>query len=219
MDNTVGSLLQLSSYQEAVLLGTLLGDGCLTMGPAHQNARLQFGQGIEEKAYVFWKYEVLKDWFIHQPILRTQAYHKDTSRKQKLWRCESIRHPVFTECYYLFYPNGEKIVPQRITEILRSPISLAVWYMDDGTKLEGKGAYFSTQNFTLEDHKKLVCLLQKNFCLSSKPHKQRQRDGKYYRLYIPKKEFEKLKALIEPHILPCFQYKLLDHGNKPRRDF
>ena len=90
--------------------------------------------------------------------------------------------------------------------------------MDDGTKLKNKGAYFSTQSFVLEDQERLVYCLRENFGLESKLHKQRQKDGEYYRLYIPKTEFGKLRFLIEPYILPYFRYKIWDKG-KPRRDF
>lgn len=210
--------LSLSSYQKALLVGTVLGDGYLRIVPAHTNAQLQISHGEEEKRYVFWKYMIFKDWCIKTPWMQNRTYYKDRSRKLKSWLCYTISHPVFTRYHRLFYSNGKKVIPRDINNLLESPISLAVWYMDDGTKLKNKGAYFSTQNFNLEDQERLISCLRENFGLKSKLHQQRQVDGEYYRLYIAKDEFGKLKSLIEPYILPYFQYKLLDNG-KPRRDF
>jgi hypothetical protein len=55
--------------------------------------------------------------------------------------------PIFSEFSY-FYFQGKKIVPSNIYELL-TPISLAIWFMDDGnTSLKSGGLHISTESFT-----------------------------------------------------------------------
>ena len=54
-----------------------------------------------------------------------------------------------------FYKNGIKIVPR---DIFLSPLSLAVWFMDDGY-CDKKAAYFCTHSFDSQSLKHLQKIL------------------------------------------------------------
>ncbi len=185
--------LTLSPLQKAVLIGTLLGDGCLMPARAG-NARLQVTHCEAQKELVFWKYDIFKDWTLQPPFPRPET---------QSWRFRTISHPELAEFRRLFYPGNTKIVPDSITSLLTEPLSLAVWFMDDGGGWKNS-ATFSTHCFLREDIVRLQECLKVNFELESAIHW----DGKGHRLYVPKMSIERLKGLIREHVLPCLMYKL-----------
>jgi len=115
-----------------------------------------------------------------------------------------------TKYYQLFYPKGKKIIPKSIDSILISPLTLAVWYMDDGSrKPYGKGAFLHTQSFSLEDQRKLIKVLKKNFSIIAKLSSAGLWKGKrLFRLYITAGSFLNFRNLVLPYILPTFEYKV-----------
>jgi ubiquinol-cytochrome c reductase cytochrome b subunit len=61
----------------------------------------------------------------------------------------------------MWYINGNKCVPLIINEYL-TPLSLAIWIMDDGSKV-GPGLKLSTNSFSYSDCIFLVKTLYDNF--------------------------------------------------------
>jgi len=39
----------------------------------------------------------------------------------------------------VFYRDGKKIIPENIAEYLANPVTMAVWFMDDGNIKSGNG--------------------------------------------------------------------------------
>ena len=112
----------------------------------------------------------------------------------------------------MFYPKGKKIVPKNIKELLRNPLTLAVWYQDDGT-LDCRSKYhynamFATYCFSFSDCKLLAKALRENFNLDARVCKCKMRGKTRYRLYIASKSMNNFVGLVEPHIITCFRYKI-----------
>jgi hypothetical protein len=191
MDNTVGSLTKL---QRSVIIGTLLGDGYLRIVPGRANAFLEINHSITQKEYVDWKYEMLKSVCKSGPIQRkgngTRIAYRFTTRQNK----------EFTSLYQTFYQNGKKIIPE-ILEI--DPISLAVWFMDDGSRCRESDVYLNTQQFDVEDQKKLISFLQRMGIDSSL-----NKDKIYWRIRIKKSSINTFFNIISPHIIPSMNYKI-----------
>ena len=191
MDNTVGSLTQL---QRSVIIGTLLGDGYLRIVSGRANAFLEINHSITQKEYVDWKYEVLKSVCKSGPIQRkgngTRIAYRFTTRQSE----------ELTSLYKAFYQNGKKIIPE-ILEI--DPISLAVWFMDDGSRCRDRDVYLNTQQFDVEDQKKLILILQRMGIESSL-----NKDKIYRRIRIKKSSVNTLFNIISPHIIPSMNYKI-----------
>jgi len=59
--------LQLTSLQKSFLVGTILGDGCLTANVGKKNFRLQVEQSAKQKDYVWWKYQIFREWVLMEP--------------------------------------------------------------------------------------------------------------------------------------------------------
>ena len=66
------------------------------------------------------------------------------------YRFFTKQHKDLTILYGLFYKNGRKIIP-KILILIR--VSIAIWYMDDGSKSRDRDVYLNTQQFSLLDQK------------------------------------------------------------------
>ncbi len=186
--------LKLTPIQEEFLIGTILGDASIVANVGGKNYRLQIEQCDKQKAYVWWKYDIFKDWVLSEPKFQ---------EKNQSWRFRTITHPVFKEFRNLFYQGSKKIIPDNIDEILVNPLSLATWFMDDGLKKGKNGFSVCTHAFSDEGIEILRQCLAKNFSLQTNVHW----DGKGKLLYFPVSQKDRLKALLYDLILPEFRYK------------
>jgi hypothetical protein len=192
--------LSLSDYQRSVVVGSLLGDANLTANWSKTNFSLQIAHSIKQKDYVAWKYEVLRDWFLSPP-----RYY---ARNQSL-TIKTISHPEITQLAKLFYCNSRKVLPDNVIDIIRDPISLAVWFMDDGNiiRREGKvyGYHLNTQSFSREENDIISQILYKVHGIENLLEKNHGR----YRIRIMRKESRsKFQDIIRQYILPEMKYKL-----------
>lgn len=205
MGNTVGSLRQqkMSSREEAIIIGTILGDGHLAR--MKTTTRLEICHSSLQEKYIRWKYKELQSIVGAQPrkiLIHDRRYGK-TYRQ---WRIKTHGCAFLHQLYSRFYlENGKKIIPQNITQILTSPLSLAVWFMDDGGRRnDSYGMFLNTLSFTKEEHVLLMRCLRNNFSLESRMHWIQ--DG--YRIYIPSSSAQKFCAAVYSSIIPSMRYKL-----------
>jgi hypothetical protein len=190
MDNTVGRLTQI---QRSLIIGSLLGDGYVRIVKGRRNAFLEINHAYSMKEYVDWKYEILKDIVISPPKARKGNGNRIA------YRFFTRQHPEITELFNLFYKNGKKIIP----DFKLDPISLAVWYMDDGSKCGTSSYYLNTQQFSIEDQQKLIEYLRK-FGIESKLNK----DKEYWRIRMIMSSVPNFINLVQPSIVPSLQYKI-----------
>ena len=108
--------------------------------------------------------------------------------------------PSLTEIYHLFYKDGVKIVPR---DLNLTPMALAVWFMDDGSRCN-QAFYLNTQQFSLEDQLYLRDILFSRFGLNARLN----RDKKYFRLRLSNESTKVMQDIIKAHIIPFFHYKL-----------
>ena len=199
--------LILSPIQKEFLIGTILGDGNLRFVNKNREVSFIADHGINQKEYVFWKYEIMKNWVLTEPKELIRIYHKDKSRKLRSFRFSTISHPEFTSLYNLFYKNGVKIIPDNIKDILKSPFSLAVWLMDDGNK-NHQAVFLNTQQFSKNEPEILRECLAHNFDLKTTINKHWVYNGKQlYRIRVDTKSTRKLYELVKDFLLPSMRYK------------
>jgi hypothetical protein len=82
--------------------------------------------GAAQKAYAEWKHEQLRE-------LAPSPFYHCAKVKYPFCRFVTKSHPYLIELREMFYLDGKKVVPSQISELLKTPLSLAVWFMDDGT--------------------------------------------------------------------------------------
>lgn len=187
-DNTVGSLTEV---QRSVILGCLLGDGYMRK---KTNAHLEINHAYSQKDYVDWKYRILKN------LVRTPPVKRRGNSGRVAYRFATRSLPPITEFYEEFYRHGRKVVPSNLQV---SSLSLAVWFMDDGSKTY-KTVYFNTHQFDLESQKILQKVLRDRWGIKSSLNK----DKKYRRIRVATESAPILVALVKPFILPQLTYKL-----------
>jgi hypothetical protein len=130
-DNTVGSLTQL---QRSLILGSILGDGYIHQMPGRRDAFLEVNHSILAKEYVDRKYYIL------QNITNSGPKCRQGNGARIAYRFITRQHPEITEMYKQFYIGGEK----RIIEFALDPMTVAVWFMDDGSKCRTHDVYLNT---------------------------------------------------------------------------
>jgi recombination protein RecA len=121
----------LSDQQWEVVLGSLMGDGCLSrpVRTDSENARLRMGHGAKQSEYLDWKISLLENI----PHCRTSndkgAVFADFTPLAEL---HELRYAVYLG-------DRKKFVSEEYLKAL-TPLALAIWYMDDGSfTLRSKG--------------------------------------------------------------------------------
>jgi hypothetical protein len=188
--------LSLTETQRGVILGKILGDGSLVSTLTGKSFRLQVEQKAEHKDYVFWAAEIFEGWVLTQP--KYLAQHQS-------FRFRTVSHPQITQYRKTFYPVKKKTIPLNIKEIFVHPISLAVWFMDDGALSSSKKTVtISTHSFSRDENMLLIDCLKDNFNLKVNLNW----DSKGNRLYVPVGSIDKFKEIVFPYMHPCMVYKL-----------
>lgn len=90
---------RLSAQQRALVIGTILGDGCLIANRKNTSARLQIRHQQKHFEYVRWKYELLK------PLVKTPP-KIDVHNNSEFFR--TIHHQDLGALRTIFYPSGKK---------------------------------------------------------------------------------------------------------------
>ena len=195
-------MIQLLRKQKEVLFGIILGDGYLQK-TGEKNSRLRLEHGYQQKEYLFWKIKTLNQLFQGKPKY-LERIHPLTKKTYKYWRHQSQSTPYLGKLQKVFYPEGKKKIPDELEKYL-TPISLAVWYMDDGYYYQrDKCGYLYLGNVSEKEANIVHDALLKKFSIESKVKSKK----KGFAMYIPRIECEKLKLLIKSHIINYFNYKI-----------
>jgi LAGLIDADG DNA endonuclease family len=202
-DNAEGSSVstELCSLQQSVLVGTILGDGCLAKhGHYH---RLHVKHKLAHKALVEFKYGVFRE-FISMNLHRfDQRLNGDSF---PCLQFASRTNPIFSKWHSRFYQKGVKIVPGNVEEYLTRQ-ALAVWFMDDGAA-DHAGVTFQTHGFRANEVRILTDVLKKKFHLAANLRSNKGREI----IYVSAKSLSSFRDLVGPYLLPELAYKLV-----PRR--
>jgi recombination protein RecA len=186
-----------------------MGDGCLSPNPrGRSGVRFRMGHGARQEAYLDWKVSLLANI----PCTRTAngkgAVFADFTPLPELG---GLRESVYGD-------DGKKHLSWDYLKSL-TPLSLAVWYMDDGSfTLRSKGAQQRTMGGTgrIEicveamspgSRDRLVQFLRDNFGLDVKLRESGA--GRVSVLVFTTASTEKFQKLVAPYIHPSMEYKLL----------
>lgn len=198
-------------WQKGLIIGTVLGDGCLHILKGGKNAFLTIHHSEKQLEYLKLKQTLFPNLFIRE--MRKYSTKINPSKFQ--FSLESIVHPDLTNLHDLVYKEGRKTVSQESLNYLTIP-GLVLWFYDDGT-LAGKNKYGAgrgtsyqllTCNFTLEENKLIRAHLFKKFGLKTTPLYQTNGTKKYWRLHFA----NDTRSILEKYLLdwrvPCLDYKL-----------
>jgi hypothetical protein len=114
--------------------------------------------------------------------------------------------PCLTKLHSLFYPNGVKIIPNNIYELL-TPIALAHLIMGDGS-VARHGLILCTNSYSLEDIVRLMNVLMIRYRLESTIHLKRQNKKIEYLIYIRHSSIPLLRTIVIPYMHSSMLYKI-----------
>jgi recombination protein RecA len=195
----------LSEFQWEVILGGLMGDSALSPNQPGNSARLRWGHGARQVEYGEWKASLFANLNISRLTNDKGAAFWDMMPLAEL-----------TETREAMYVAGKKVLSWEYLKRL-TPLSLAIWYMDDGTfTLRSKGLQERTRGGSGRSE---ICVeaLEETSRTRLAEHladtwkiraKLISRAGKAV-LVFPTAETAKLHALVAPFVHPSMDYKLL----------
>jgi recombination protein RecA len=195
----------LSDFQWEVLCGGLMGDGALSPTRSGHGARYRFGHGTKQVDYADWKASLFGNLSVSRSTNAKGAVFYDV---QPLPELAPLREAV--------YVDGKKVFGYDYLKQL-TPLSLAVWYMDDGSfSIRAKGLQERTREGSGRSE---ICVEAMEVTTRTRLAEWladtwdirpslRERGGKAY-LVFAKDETAKLHALIAPFVHPSMDYKLL----------
>lgn len=191
-----------------ILVGLLLGDGHI--GKSGNLHFITLEQSSKHKDYVINLHNLLKhlglDLYDIKYYSRLDSRYGTTTKSIYF---KTHNSHLFFILGVLFLGNGtKKIISSSIQDWL-TPVSLAHWICGDGQLVKGGGITLCTDSYTLEEVKLLIKALTSNFDVICSIHKKKGKNGTiYYRIYIFKDSFDKIKPLLVKHIHKSFLYKL-----------
>lgn len=182
-----------SKYALDIVLGTLLGDGCIARNRSH----LAISHAEDQREYA-----ELKAKAIRAKI----SYVAGVNGWQNKVRGNTYSSGFFRKLREQFYVNGKKIIPRDVIHNA-SDLLLAIWYLDDGCMhfREGKSprAEICVAGFRKEDVEFAVaCIRDKGFdCYVSKTGP--------YRIHFTVGGTQELSYRIAKYVPNVMQYKLI----------
>lgn len=188
----------------SIQVGSILGDGHLEQHG--QGSRQCFQQEHSHKAYATWLHDYLAIRGYSNPsqlIVNTRLGLGGKLRY--LYRFKTWTYTSFNTQHAEFYCNNIKILPKADRQYQYiTPLSLAIWIMDEGCR-SGKGLKIASNNFTYKECEQLQSIIKDKYNLQVSIHKSGH--ANQHCLYIPKASINSLYDLIGEYIHPCMRYK------------
>jgi hypothetical protein len=193
----------ITDFQKQCILGSLLGDASVVKkGPQH---RLSISHGHVQFDYIKHKESVLGDLAlrnIQNTISKEHLIHGHVIKESHCHVLQTHIHPYFTELRNLIYPHGSKVVSQLWLEQL-TPVSLAYWFMDDGSADYSNSSYsisIATYSYSHYEHLLLQSFMQSRFNITATVASRGLRFGVA--------NARKFRDLVIEHIPDCMMYKI-----------
>ncbi len=200
----------LSDQQWQLILGSLMGDGNLSrpVRRADHSARFRMGHGAEQSEYLDWKVSLLENIPHSRTVNAKAAVFADFTPLGELSELRDV----------VYQGDGKKHLTWDYLKKL-TPLSLAIWYMDDGCfTLRSKGLQERTKGGTGRIE----------FCVEAMSPGSRDRLVQYLRdtrglevklttrgkrrvavLQLTTAASDKFQRLVAPYVHPSMEYKLL----------
>ena len=193
------NMIKLPNYQNSVIIGLLLSDGWLIVVSKTSNARLGFKQAINNAQYVWFVFNELSHYCSSYPHLT-----KGIRAGKPYFGLQFFTRylPCFTELHSLFYPQGVKVIPNNIYELL-TPVALAHLVMGDGGA-QKHGLTICTDSYKLVDVVRLMNVLMIRYRLDCTIRVPRENQ---YRIYIRQSSMRLLVSIVSPYIYSSMLYK------------
>ncbi len=122
----------LTSIQDQVLTGLMLGDGSLAFSSnkLSKTPRLTIGRAIKDKEYINYHANIFSNFLNPKSVQEKISHHYKLNKSYPQMVLRTKSSVEFLSYYNKWYPNGKKkTVPK---DLVITPIILATWIADDG---------------------------------------------------------------------------------------
>jgi hypothetical protein len=184
-----------------IIIGLSLGD--LFIRRESKNARLFFEQGVVNEDYLLHLYSLFGGYCQSEPKKSDRLPDKRTGKVYTRIQFITYSLPCFNYYHGLFYVDKVKTIPFNIGELI-TPIGLAYWAMDDGSKHD-YGFILCTHSYSLSEVLLLIKVLKEKFDLNCTYPKNKKDQ---HRIYIKADSMDKFRSLVTPHFHSSMMYKL-----------
>lgn len=209
IENKKLAQISLSPSCKAIILGSILGDGSLKLYKPYKNARFWIRHSWIQHKYWLWKVQQLSE--IQTPKSNQVQLPMGLSGHKKLLFQSSAKQQL-TQIYNITYKKN-RICIRRTWLNHMTPLSLAIWWLDDGSIIgNGKRGVLCTDGFSEKENK----ILQRYLAIVWKIQVQlgvlnRKYHGeskKYFRLYLNTTSLKSFFRIIMPCVpVPSMIYK------------
>jgi hypothetical protein len=200
--------LTLPEIDKQILLGSILGDGCIKKNGGNKNQRNYIfyeGHRIKQTDYVKWKCDKLK-------CFNTNFINAVDNNRPEMW---TTSYPMFTDLRKKIYGSAfvstKTYIPLDVFVQL-DLFGLLIWYLDDGHNPRSV-ANIACKGWNDFDLEAIVNHLNNKFSLSLYVYKSKHKGGVNkiikFRAIDKRHVFHIWHELFELHKLPeCMRYKL-----------
>jgi predicted DNA-binding protein YlxM (UPF0122 family) len=193
--------------QKQFIVGHLLGDGCIYKDGPNGIYKLSVSQKKQHEQYFHWKVAML------DPFINTYRENVDKRGNSVMLQTTTICHPGLNQFADMFYTKDRiKVVPKNL-DMYFTPLTLAVWIMDDGSLNMGVNMRIATMSFSYEDHVLLQNYLKSVFDIRCKIMGFKYKNKEYHQLTLNKENTQKLSDIIRPHVVDCMKYKIMPESS------
>lgn len=190
----------LSDRCKSIILGSLLGDGSLKIHKGYKNAQFSFRHSAKYEEYFNWKAGELSEISSECSVWKQRdknAYGKDKIRYQSKALLE------LTKLYHLTQKRNKLRIRRKWLNQL-TPLSLCVWWMDDGSLVsDTRQGVLCTDGFLYDDLLIVVKYFDKVWKLQWKIGKVSKTGPRsnQFRLWLrSSEELKKFLRIILPHL-------------------
>jgi len=198
--------VRLDDHQKQFLIGSTLGDGCLT----------------ESNAY-YTKHSVKQVAYMAHIMRLLENIHSGSSHylKHKIPGYDDVITISFTtgcnryieRLRKLFYPNnGKKIFPYDSCIKHLEPEGIAYWYSDDGCwHINRHTSRLCVEGFDKEENNKMVKFFAVKYNLDTRLHKAQKEKAtgkQMYNIAFTRESSDRFIKLVRPYLIPSMMYKI-----------
>lgn len=199
----------ISEELDNFIIGSLLGDGSITKyeynkSAVNKNSKLTINHSEVQKDYLLFKKEILSKLCTVTYAERFIVDKRDNFKNYIKCTLDTIQNKAFNKYRDDWYGTGEKHIPKTINSI--SPLSLAIWFQDDGSRAGNSGYYLATHSFNINDIVLLGTILYDQYGIITTGHKV---TNNQHNMYINKESVNIVNRIIEPYYCESMKYKLI----------
>ncbi|KKT75491.1 MAG: LAGLIDADG homing endonuclease [Candidatus Nomurabacteria bacterium GW2011_GWA1_46_11] len=184
----------LTREQKEILVGCVLGDARLESRSSQKTARLRIHHADSQRDYLLWKFEKFKNLTLNVP--KKNIYLDRRYGTQVVsWYFHTQTLDSLGKYFTMFYREGKKIIPRNL-EVLLTPLTLAIWIMDDGS-LNRESLVINSQSFSDEEHQFIINCFRRRYGVEIRL----QRDRNNKRIYFPRNSTDRIENIIFPYLI------------------